>query len=305
VGKARSRGVHRRPRRHLPDRASVLAALLLTFGLAVPVRSTPAAEPDAATLIADGDGNYARRGAAERDGVADPAAVEAAIVSYRRALSLAPEDSAAIFRLQRALHFRASYTGADEALQRRLYDEGTALGQGAVDRMEKTAAKAGVEGLRRMPDAVEVYYWTAASWGQWGLLRGKLASARKGIAGRVRDLAERVNDIDPAAEEGGGFRLLGRLHDQAPRIPFITGWISWRKAIEFLRRSQGIGPGNHVTWFFLAEALLEHDPAARPEALELLRRCATTPPHPEFLIEDGHYARLAAERLKREGAAVR
>jgi tetratricopeptide (TPR) repeat protein len=303
VGKARPRGVHRRPRRHLRDRAAVVVALLVALGLGA--RIAPAAEPDAAGLIAEGDAHYRHRAAVARDGVADPAAIESAIASYRRAVSLAPEDNAAIFRLQRALHFRAAYTGADDAFQRRLYDEGTALGQSAVDRMEKAAGQAGVEALRRVPDAVEVYYWTAASWGQWGLLRGKLASARKGIAGRLRDLAERVNEIDPAAEEGGGFRLLGRLHDQAPRIPFITGWVSWRKGIEFLRRSQEIGPGNHVTWFFLAEALLEHDPAARASALELLRRCATTPPHEEFLIEDGHYGRLAAERLKREGAAAR
>jgi hypothetical protein len=261
--------------------------------------TTPARADDAAALFAEGDAQYARRAEGAQGDVAATAPIEAAIGAYRRALSAAPPNNAGVFRLVRALHFRAAFTGADEDLQRRLYDEGTRLGQDAVDRMEKAAAgPARLAGLRQVPEAAEVYYWTAASWGRWGLLRGKFASARKGIAGRVRDLATTVNDLDPQTEEGGGFRLLGRLHDQAPRIPFITGWVSARKGIELLRRSQAIGPGNHVTWYFLAEALLAHDPSARTEALQLLERCASAPPHPEYLVEDAHYARLADERRR-------
>jgi tetratricopeptide (TPR) repeat protein len=261
-----------------------------------------AAEPrPPAAVIAEGDAHYGRRADGARDGAAAAAPIESAIASYREALAAAPESDAAVYRLLRALHFRAAFTGADDELRRRLYDEATQVGQRAVDRLEKAAAKGGDAALRGDRDAVEVYYWTAACWGQWGLLRGKWASARKGVAGRVRDLATRVNDLDPQIEEGGGYRLLGRLHDQAPRIPLVTGWVSWRKGIELLRRSQEIGPDNHVTWFFLAEALLEHDSAARNEALRLLERCASTPPHPEYPIEDGYYSRLARERIQAEG----
>jgi hypothetical protein len=236
--------------------------------------------------------------------VAPAAPIEAAVAAYRAALAASPESNAATYHLLRALHFRAAFTGADDALRRRLYDEGAEVGQRGVDRLEKVAARSGDSALRGDADAAEVYYWTAVCWGQWGLLRGKWASARKGVAARVRDLATRVNDLDPQLEEGGGYRLLGRLHDQAPRIPLVTGWISWRKGIEFLRRSQEIGPGNHVTWFFLAEALLAHDAQARDEALKLLEKCASALPHPEYVVEDGYYSRLARNRLQAEGVTT-
>lgn len=264
--------------------------------LSVPLRAW-AADP-AAVLLASGDARYAHRADGARDDVADPAPIDEALVAYRRALAADPRNSAVIFHLLRALHFRANFTGADEALMTRLYDEATTIGQAAVDRTERgTTRAARLESLRRDPDAAELYYWTAACWGQWGLLHGKFASARKGIAGRVRDLAETVNALDVQTEEGGGFRLLGRLHDQAPHIPLITGWVSAEKGIAYLRRSREIGPGNHVTWFFLAEALLAHEHDKAAEAQELLKRCAEAPPHPEYLVEDIRYARLARERL--------
>lgn len=266
---------------------------------ATPVR---AEEPDlAAVFVASGDAHYARRAEGAPPGdVASPAIIEKAITAYRNGLVVSPQDNGMTFRLLRALHFRAAFTGADEALQRKLYDEATELAQAAVDRLEHGASRqTRLDVLRRTPDAAELYYWAAACWGQWGLLHGKFASARKGVAGRVRDLATTVNELDPKTEEGGGFRVLGRLHDQAPHIPLITGWVSGEKGIAYLRRSQEIGPGNHVTWYFLAEALLARDRDKTAEARELLTRCAEAPPHDDYLIEDRHYARLARERLAR------
>jgi tetratricopeptide (TPR) repeat protein len=270
-----------------------LAAVVL---LAAPVW---AEEPDlTGVFVASGDAHYARRGEGAAADVASPAAIDLAITAYRNALIASPQDNGVTFRLLRALHFRAAFTGADEALQRKLYDEATELAQAAIDRVERRASgRTRLDVLRATPDAPELYYWAAACWGQWGLLHGKFASARKGVAGRVRDLATTVNDLDPTTEEGGGFRVLGRLHDQAPHIPLITGWVSGEKAIAYLRRSQEIGPGNHVTWYFLAEALLVRQRDKTAEAKDLLKRCADTAPHADYLVEDRHYARLARERL--------
>ena len=43
--------------------------------------------------------------------------------------------------------------------------------------------------------------------------------------------------IDPKLEGAAPSRVLGRLHDQTPRIPFITGWASNREAVRFLNDS--------------------------------------------------------------------
>jgi predicted Zn-dependent protease len=93
-------------------------------------------------------------------------------------------------------------------------------------------------------------------------------------------------------------RVLGRLHHQAPRIPFVTGWVSKKKALEYLRRSLELGPESRATWLFLAEAILDHESEKKADAVALLRRCAETPPRPEHAVEDAHYAELARVTLR-------
>ena len=113
----------------------------------------------------------------------------------------------------------------------------------------------------------------------------------------MRDLAETVVALDPALEEGGGYRVLGRLHDQSPRIPLITGWVSKEKAVDYLRKSYALGPRNPVTWFFLGEAILAHEPRRVEEGRRLLRKCADTPPRADYYVESVYYAGLARARL--------
>lgn len=234
----------------------------VVLGLAV---AAIVARPDEMpAFVAQGDMHYARRAEGARGGTADPREVDLAIQAYRRALDAAPRDLAVLSRLLRAVNFRGTFCGADVRTRQKIFEEGRNLGQAAVDRLEATVReRPGAERiatLRAVPAAAAVYYWTGACWGQWALARGKLAAARSGVAVRVRDLAETTVALDPALEEGGGYRVLGRLHEQSPRIPFLTGWVSKTKAVEYLRKSYALGPRNPVTWFFLAEALLDHEP---------------------------------------------
>ena len=142
-----------------------------------------------------------------------------------------------------------------------------------------------------------LHFWTAVAWGEWAVARGKFAAARQGAGGRIRDLGQAVVDLDPALEQGGGYRILGRLHDKSPKIPFVTGWVSHDKSIVYLRKALELGPQNTVNQVFLAEAILEHDRSQRDEARALLQRCASATPRPEFLVEDAHYADVSRRLL--------
>jgi len=279
---------------------TVLSALAIALSLAEGA-AAPTRAPEVDEAIRRGDEHYARRAEGSRQGPADPREIEAAVGSYRQAVVAAPTDADALFRLLRALHFEGAFCGLDGERQKALFDEGRRLGQAAVDRLERSVEGKKPEdrlaALRLVPGAAEVYFWTAACWGQWALVRGKFAAARQGVAGKVRDLAQTVVDLDPQLEEGGGYRVLGRLHDQAPHIPFVTGWVSKDKAVEYLRRAYAIAPYNLVTRFFLAEAILEHDSARRDEARRLLKSSVDDPPRPEYLIEDRYYAEQARARL--------
>lgn len=277
-------------------RAVVCAAAVLAAA------SAPVRAQDATSAMAEGDAHYERRAEGARGGTADPREADLAIQAYRRALAEGPQNLVALSRLLRALNFRGAFCGADVETRKRIFDEGKTLGQAAIDRLEKSvegrSPAARIAGLREVPGAADAYYWTAACWGQWALARGKFAAARTGVAGRVRDLAETVAAIDPALEEGGAFRVLGRLHHQSPRIPLITGWVSKEKATSYLRRSYALGSQNPVTWFFLGEAILDHEPQSAEEGRRMLRKCVDTPPRADYHVESVYYADLARARLE-------
>jgi tetratricopeptide (TPR) repeat protein len=281
--------------------ASCRCLALLGLGLAPFAAAQATPQPEVASLLAQADALYARRAEGAQGAVADPLRIAEAVALYRRAQALAPQDAEALFKLLRALHFQGAFCGADVEARRAIFEEGRRLGQPFVDRLEKAAeSRTPAERLamlRKVPHAAEAYFWTAAHWGQWALLRSRLALARQGVAGKLRDLAQTVIDLDPALEEGGGHRLLGRLHDQSPKLPFFTGWVSKEKALAHLRQSYRIAPQNAVTRFFLAEAILEHEPLNQDEARRLLRSCVDDPPKAEYLVEDRFYAEQARERL--------
>ena len=149
------------------------------------------------------------------------------------------------------------------------------------------------------PDAAGVYFWAGAHWGLWARERGKIAAVRQGAAGKVREYAEIVVAIDERFEEAGGHRVLGRLHSEAPRIPFITGWVDRERAVRELVRSLELVPESILSELYLVEALYRFDGDRRPEALERLRKLVGRPPHPRYVVEDLNALADARELLAR------
>jgi tetratricopeptide (TPR) repeat protein len=255
----------------------------------------------ASAALAEGDAHYARRAEGAHGGQAQAAEADAAAAAYRSAVAADPESLLARAGLIRALFFRSAFVPVTADQRQALLDEARQVGIAGVaradQRLGRATGAARLEALRRMPHAVDIHFWAAVAWGEWALSHGKLAAARQGAGGRIRDLAQTVVDLDPDFEQGGGQRILGRLHDQSPRIPFLTGWVSRDKAVAFLREALAHGPRNTVNQLFLAEALLNHQPDKREEARRLLERCAAASPRPEFLVEDAYYAELSRRRL--------
>jgi hypothetical protein len=240
--------------------------------------------------IAEGDAYYARRAEGATGDRAVRTEIDAALAAYREALAADGSSVEARWKLLRALYFRGDFCGASDEERRVLFEEARHLGGDGIATLEK--------GGKRGPEVAPLYFWTAVAWGEWALARGKLAAVRQGAAGHIRDLAQKVIELDPDLEQGGGYRILGRLHDQAPHILLLTGWVSKRAALDNLRKSLERGPTNTVTQFFLAEAILSHEPEHRDEAKHLLEACASASPRPDFLVEDAHYLALARARLE-------
>jgi hypothetical protein len=154
------------------------------------------------------------------------------------------------------------------------------------------------EALAGEGDAKPVFFWSAVSWGEWALAAGKLVAAQRGAADRIRRDSEVVIALDPEFEEGGGYRILGRLHSQSPRLPILTPWVSREAGIEQLRKAIAVSSTNFPNRLFLAEALYEHGgPAEKQEAITLLDALATDTPSPTHLVESLRLQDLARKDL--------
>jgi hypothetical protein len=262
----------------------MLAPLLMLL-----LTSEPATE-----ALAAGERGYAARAGA--NGACDAAGVDAAIAEYRRAIVLDPAAYAPRLGFLRVVFFRGGFCAIERGRRLALFAEAKKVAQETVEQLE-------ADGERAAPRRAEVYLWAAVSWGQWSIDH-KLAAAWQGAAGRIRGLAQAVIDIRPETLDGGAFLILGRLHTEAPRIRFLTGWVSRPAGIEYLRRGLAIAPGAHNHVYFLGRALLDEGPAAREEARALLARCARLPPRAGSVVEDQHYAALARALAQRVDAGL-
>lgn len=257
-------------------------------------------------LIEEGDRHWDLRAEGSQGSNGDSKEIDQAIADYRQALDSEPNSLAARWRLMRAFFFKGEYLTEDKAEKRKIFDEGKSVGEEALRLIRLEASKRTGQSMDRAgpvdlapvmkdsPDAIATFLWSSANWGQWALAYGKFQAVRQGAATRIRDLATAVTLMDPNFAEGGGYRVLGRLHHQTPYVPFITGWASNNEAVEFLRQAYSIGPRNSLNRLYLAEALRDQDTDLRKEAIKIAEDLVNDASRPEFFIED----RKAQERAR-------
>jgi len=274
--------------------------VLIAFFVVAGAAATPSPDGGAVELLRRADALYSRRAEGARGGTANPGPIAAAVAAYKAVLKIDDGSLDARAGLMRAIFFRGSFCDTPPDEQVRLFEEAKQIADDTVQKIERSlgAVKGPVRiaALRRVPAAPQVYLWAAVSWGQWSVDH-KLAAVWQAAAPRIRDLAQTVVDLDPAMDQGSAYLILGRLHSECPRVPMLTRWISRAQAIAFLRQALLAGPDNTPNLFFLADALLNHQPARADEARRLLELCARAEPRSAYAVEDAHYAQMARERL--------
>jgi tetratricopeptide (TPR) repeat protein len=264
--------------------------------------------------IGDGDQHWAARATGHQGGRAAAAEVDAAIAAYQRAVAQYPNDLEPRWKLLRAIRFKGAYVASTNADKKTIYAMGKKAGEDTVAIIDRLLAAKGLrpvakatekeiaDASRSIPGAAEVFQWDAANWGEWALAYGKLAAVREGAADRIRREATIAMLIDPNTEGGGPARILGRLHDQTPHIPFLTGWASSREAVKFLNDALRIDPTNKVTRVFLAEAMVDNNSDTKPQAVQMLRELIASPNNPEYEVEQAAAQDDARALLKEWGS---
>jgi len=258
--------------------------------------------------ILEGDAHYARRQDKRVGAVADKSEIAAAVRAYDTA-SEAAASVEARWKLIRALVFQAQYTDLDAQGRQAVLEKARRVAENAVGSLEGRVKRAGgkefasstpaeiAEALRKDTDAPPTFYWGAVAWGQWALARDKEEATKLGAADKIRNNGTILVALDPRFEDGGGFRVLGRLHDQAPRMVAQTDWISREEALRNLRLAIQTDAGNFANRLFLAEALASGSPAERAEAVRLAKELTADAPSPSRLIEELRLQEQAARDL--------
>lgn len=277
--------------------------LLLGLLLGAVAVASPAGAQTPQELIDQGDAAWERRAEGASEAQARPGPVQEAVDAYEQALEADPSSLEARWKLLRGLYFLGEYATPDEdtEAQRAVYERGRDLGEEGLARLARRVPEASdADDLRRLdpaelrrhfgdvPAAGPLFFWTAIHWGLYGENIGRLTAARQGVGDHIRDYAEATVALDETYESAGGHRLLGRLHAVAPKIIFFTGWVDREEALEHLRQAWKLAPDEPYNGWYLAEAILEHEPEKRSEALSILRELASRSPRAGHATEDAY-----------------
>jgi tetratricopeptide (TPR) repeat protein len=246
----------------------------------------------ATAQVPDGDQHFAMRADGHQGGHAQAAHVDAAIAAYQKAIAQNPNDLEPRWKLLRAIRFKGAYVATTNEAKKPIYALGKKAGQEAL---------AVVARQPHAPGVAEVYLWDSVNWGEWALAYGKMAAVREGAADRIKREATIAMQMDPKLEGGAPARVLGRLHDQTPRVPFLTGWASSKEAVRLLNESLKLDPANKITKVFLAEAMVSNDSDNKPAAIALLREVVKAPNDPSYEVEEAAATDDARALLKKWG----
>jgi tetratricopeptide (TPR) repeat protein len=261
--------------------------------------------------LARGDSAWARRAEGEREGRPLPGPILDAVRSYESALAARPESLEARWKLLRALHFAGDFASQGEEERSRIFDRARDVSEKGLTLLaERVASGTRLEEMdsEQMPsrldaagvpanDAARLYFWSAINWAAWSRDAGLLSAVRRGVANRLHRYVLVTIALEPDYEDGGAFRLLGRLHAELPRVPFISGWVDRDQSVPLVERAYAIAPSNPGNRLLLALTLLDLAPERRGEALDLLRQVEGLAPRPSMRIEDLAMRREARERL--------
>ena len=271
--------------------------VLIAWALALPLAAAEARDP-----MSVGDAAWARRAQGASAGWAAAEPIAEAVAAYQEAVRQDPERLEGYWKLLRAIYFQGDMATRGEEAKKEVFALGRDVGEKALDllatrvggrkKMDAMSPDQVAAALGDVPEAAAIFFWSAVDWGLWGDAFGRMAAARQGVAGRVRDYSLVVVALDEGYERAGAHRVLGRLHFLAPRIPFVTGWVSRDTAVSELERACELGPEEPLNGLYLAEALVEHRPRERDRALGILRDLVARAPDPERAVE---WARAQSE----------
>jgi tetratricopeptide (TPR) repeat protein len=228
-----------------------------------------AAAQETKTITQQGDDLFEQRG--------DLAKAKECLARYQEAL-IQKEDAYGVYwRMARIEYWIGDHTPTSSE-KKRIFEMGIYHGKKAV---------------ALGPDRPEGHYWLGVNYGTYGEAKGVLKSLS--LVKPIKDEMAKVLAIDPAFDDGGADRVLGRVYYELPG--FFGG--SKQKSLEHLLKSKEMGPRVGLTRIYLADTYLAIKDVEK--AREELEFVIAMEPDPKLIPETTEEKEMARKRLEGKG----
>jgi tetratricopeptide (TPR) repeat protein len=239
----------------------IAAALILRPALSACPQETK-------SLTLQGDELFAQRGDLDK--------AKEGLIRYHDALARNEDPYAVYWRMARIEYWIGDHT-ADSKEKKRIFEMG-------INHAKKAVALD--------PKGVEGHYWLGVNYGVYGEAKGVLKSLA--LVKPIKEAMRKVLAVDPAFDDGGADRVLGRVYYE---LPGLFGGDK-KKSLEHLLKSKEMGPQVGLTRIYLADTYLAMKDAAK--AREELEFVIAMEPDPNLIPETAEEKEMARERLKRK-----
>ena len=212
---------------------------------------------------------YSKRQEGSKGTLASNENIDKAIEQFSTALLSPKSEKDAALYLLKSYYYKAEFAIQDKEEKKKIFNEGKALGEKYIE---------------KYPTSAEFRYWYLVNLGSWAQVYGILTAAREGVSDLMKTHSEKIIELDPEYQNGGGYFMLGAVHFKSPYIPFLLSWPDNDDAIKYLQLSVDTGNAEMNQKNFLAQALSKDGRDKRARAL--LEEVLNTEPSTTTLVED-------------------
>jgi len=206
-----------------------------------------------------GDSCYFSRAENAIDDKADLKNVHKMIQAYEKALKDSSVHEKATEGLLNSYYFMLRFASPEKEKRKELLKEVSLL----AERMHA-----------KYPNNIKISKLYLLTLSMWGAETNPFLAVKQGVAKRVRDLADSIQD----------YQILGRSHQVLPYIPIILSWPDKELAEKYLVKALELDSKDPYNYFFLSE--IRFDQGLYDEAEKIIQAGLDLGVRTDFFLED-------------------
>lgn len=206
-----------------------------------------------------GDSCYFSRAENAIDDKADLKNVHKMIQAYEKALKDSSVHEKATEGLLNSYYFMLRFASPEKEKRKELLKEVSLL----AERMHA-----------KYPNNIKISKLYLLTLSMWGAETNPFLAVKRGVAKRVRDLADSIQD----------YQILGRSHQVLPYIPIILSWPDKELAEKYLVKALKLDSKDPYNYFFLSE--IRFDQGLYDEAEKFIQAGLDLGVRTDFFLED-------------------